>query len=533
MPAQVLWESRENLYSLMLLRATIGKAAFASEKQNSPMNPELCEWDDTYFDYPGFWFEKWPEDILFKVTSLDPSKGKSDRVGDYSAFVNIALARNGLLYVDADIQRRPTPQIVIDCIEHFKRFKPDAIVIETNNFQELLLPDFKRAAEPEKLVLPIHGIDNMVNKEVRIRRIGPYLAQRKLRFKVDSKGAKLLVQQLKDFGVGDYDDGCFVAGTMVETITGPKPIEDIQPGEMVLTRTGYSQVLLAGCTGLMPTIAITANGRNLVGTASHPVFDGFSFTRMRSASTLWECKENTPQKNLNSLCLTTSISGDTRTPSNGRIRFTTRLMPDSGSKALAPCIRRYGSRSTALFQRTTKSITRTKTRSTTRLKTSNAFRRLSTSKSIEPSIGCGIQRQSELRNSNRSVILPPLGTARQRVRRGIKNTARNRGLGESQPLSNASSAGRNAKASPRIDSSSATQPVVSAATQPRTAIRPVSVSAIAPSLTQPVFNLTVEAGEYFANRFLVHNCDSLEMGLRMLMRMLGGKKGKRDEPKPV
>lgn len=50
-------------------------------------------------------------------------------------------------------------------------------------------------------------IDNTVNKQVRIRRLGPWLAMHKIKFRSNSPGAKLLVQQLKDFPVGDHDDG--------------------------------------------------------------------------------------------------------------------------------------------------------------------------------------------------------------------------------------------------------------------------------------------------------------------------------------
>ena len=57
------------------------------------------------------------------------------------------------------------------------------------------------------MLLPIYGIDNTTNKQVRIRRLGPYLAQRQLRFKSRSPGTALLIQQMKDFPVGDHDDG--------------------------------------------------------------------------------------------------------------------------------------------------------------------------------------------------------------------------------------------------------------------------------------------------------------------------------------
>ena len=43
-------------------------------------------------------------------------------------------------------------------------------------------------------------------KVVRIRRLTPLLSQCRLRFKAGSKGAKLLVEQLRDFPCGEFDD---------------------------------------------------------------------------------------------------------------------------------------------------------------------------------------------------------------------------------------------------------------------------------------------------------------------------------------
>jgi predicted phage terminase large subunit-like protein len=51
------------------------------------------------------------------------------------------------------------------------------------------------------------SIDNRVNKEVRIRRLGPYLAARRMRFKAGTSGTRLLVEQLREFPAGDHDDG--------------------------------------------------------------------------------------------------------------------------------------------------------------------------------------------------------------------------------------------------------------------------------------------------------------------------------------
>lgn len=53
----------------------------------------------------------------------------------------------------------------------------------------------------------VFGIHNQIKKIVRIRRLTPYLAKRQIRFKGGSRGARLLVEQLRDFPNGDHDDG--------------------------------------------------------------------------------------------------------------------------------------------------------------------------------------------------------------------------------------------------------------------------------------------------------------------------------------
>jgi predicted phage terminase large subunit-like protein len=205
--AELLWPEREDLYALMCLRATIGAAAFASEKQGDPFDPAACEWPPEYFSGPGFWFEQWPENLIIKTLALDPSKGKEDDVSDYPALVKLGIDRSQVMYVEADLRRRPTPQIVADSVEMVRQFRPDAFGVEVNAFQELLVADLLRVGKARGLHLPIYTIPNNVNKEVRIRRLGTYLAQRKLRFKTRSPGTSLLVEQMKDFPVGNHDDG--------------------------------------------------------------------------------------------------------------------------------------------------------------------------------------------------------------------------------------------------------------------------------------------------------------------------------------
>jgi predicted phage terminase large subunit-like protein len=203
----LLWPERDGLYTLMCLRSASGAAGFASEKQGDPFDPAACEFLPEYFFGPGFWFEEWPENLVLKTLALDPSKGKDADVGDYSALVKLAIDRSQIMYVEADLQRIPTPQVVANSVEAVRQFRPDSFGVEVNQFQELLVAEFDRVSREQRVFLPTYTIPNHINKEVRIRRLGTYLSQRKFRFKSRSPGTMLLVQQLRDFPVGDHDDG--------------------------------------------------------------------------------------------------------------------------------------------------------------------------------------------------------------------------------------------------------------------------------------------------------------------------------------
>ncbi len=207
--SKVLWDAREPLYTLMLKRAMNGIAAFNSEKQNDPIDPSLCEWPPDYFNWPGLWFDDWPmESIIHKVISLDPSKGRDSREGDYSAIVMDGIDHRGLQFVEADLARRSTEVMCADLCKHIRTFQPEEVIIETNQYQELIKPILRQTAAALGVALPnLIDVDNRENKELRIRRLGPDFAQKSVRFKRNSPGTTLLIQQLQDFPHGGHDDG--------------------------------------------------------------------------------------------------------------------------------------------------------------------------------------------------------------------------------------------------------------------------------------------------------------------------------------
>lgn len=205
--SEVLWPDEEDLYTLMRMRVEGGQTAFEREKQGSPIDPTRCEWPESYFA-DEVWFDEWPTDLVLRTVALDPSKGAGSNTGDYSALVQLGVDSHGVLYVEADLARRPTPQMVADGVALCERFRPDAFGVEANQWQQLLAGEFTAEFQRQGLlgVTPCE-IQNYTNKALRIRRLGPYLSQQRLRFRRGCKSTLLLVDQLRDFPIGAHDDG--------------------------------------------------------------------------------------------------------------------------------------------------------------------------------------------------------------------------------------------------------------------------------------------------------------------------------------
>lgn len=86
-------------------------------------------------------------------------------------------------------------------------------------------------------------------------------------------------------GGDDALESCFVAGTLVETEYGPRPIDSIRVGELVWTRDGLMPVTNCGITSDAAAVSTMelSNGIALTGTPNHPIFNPVSgFARLDS-----------------------------------------------------------------------------------------------------------------------------------------------------------------------------------------------------------------------------------------------------------
>jgi predicted phage terminase large subunit-like protein len=217
-PGEPLWPWFKSLADLERQRA-LEPRDFAALYQQNPTAEGGTEWPPGWFDSPDIWFADWPRNLVVRGIALDPSKGRDSKFGDYSAYVFGGLTPDNTLWLDADIRRRPTPEIVADGVELQRTFRGDTFAVETNAFQELLVGEFSEAAAKAGVMLPVVGVTNSAPKPVRIRRLGPYLARGAVRFRGGSPGAKLLVEQLRDFPTAAHDDGPDAAEMLLRALT--------------------------------------------------------------------------------------------------------------------------------------------------------------------------------------------------------------------------------------------------------------------------------------------------------------------------
>lgn len=208
---EVLWKEKLSYYDLMVMRLTEGAAAFNSEEQNEPINPEDCIFNPE-------WFEFYNEaEIIFNTKDysffgfVDPSLGKTKH-SDYSAIITLAKHKaSGYMYVmDADIERRHPDRIISDVLEKERWLRRDfgkgykKFGAETVQFQWFLKEELAKASARAGLYLPIEEVPQTADKTMRVQTLQPDIKNHYIKF---NKRHKLLLEQMEQFPMGAHDDG--------------------------------------------------------------------------------------------------------------------------------------------------------------------------------------------------------------------------------------------------------------------------------------------------------------------------------------
>jgi len=211
MGAEALWPEREDYYSLMEIRLTEGHASFDSEKQNEPVNPQDCLFQEEDFIY---WDDKWAseQELIAAapsrniVGSCDPSMGKSSIRGDYSAIITLMRDhKTGILYVlDADIARRKPDEIVDAVIRLHNLRRYTTFAFESNQAQEIMADQLIARSRKLGCCVPVRKVTHTSDKLGRIQSLQPLVKAGTIQF---SRRHRTLLEQLRYFPKADHDDG--------------------------------------------------------------------------------------------------------------------------------------------------------------------------------------------------------------------------------------------------------------------------------------------------------------------------------------
>lgn len=190
-------------------------------------------WKDLYYDHlPAF-------TPRMRLMSLDPSMGKDRKKGDYSCLLRGLVDPDGTLWLpDPLLVRRPVPALEDLSVAVAREFRPDAWIIETNQFQEVVAQNIIDKSKDRPL--PIHPCVSVGDKEVRIRMaLSPLLRQGKIKIE-DTPAGRLLGNQLRDFPLGRFDDGpdslTLMTKLWMDLLAAPS--DDAQPEEYEPIRLG-------------------------------------------------------------------------------------------------------------------------------------------------------------------------------------------------------------------------------------------------------------------------------------------------------
>jgi len=287
---------------------------------------------------------------------------------------------------------------------------------------------------------------------------------------------------------------CVAQGTLISTMLGDIPIEDVHAGDYVWTREGLRRVLWAGETGIKPTLRLITEMGELTCTENHPVHTvdrGFiqagQLVPKCDILTVWnylsvQNAEPVHHEKVGVAGLAQPRSVGKHGSLNGLMLHS--MASDIISKRMGIgepvdiqginyCIERYGNQCMALSLKGGISTMTTETQAIMNLKILSLFR-----------------RQSIVQNTRLIRHLP------MELLSGCRRPERTGGNAVSHNLTFAKSVDASLRRR-RHGCDSAPQPVTHG----------IGVGAVEKGPSLSVYNLTVEdTPEYFANGILVHNC---------------------------
>jgi PBSX family phage terminase large subunit len=182
----------------------------------------------------------------------------------------------------------------------------------------------------------------------------------------------------KDAPIKNHDHCCFIAGTMIATENGQRPIEDLVVGDAVLTRNGYKPLVATMTSESSDIWELKAGNNTVIATGDHPFWIDGKMVELKDSSGYHEVCSITGHPSWLTKKRLNSTEKSTIDIPNQKDCHTGRITKDSMGIYTEQC----GNTIKEIFQKGITYITSMVTKITTKLKTWNVCRRRNTPNTI-------------------------------------------------------------------------------------------------------------------------------------------------------
>ena len=200
------------------------------------------------------------------VVGIDPSGSSTTEAGIVAA--GIDAQGHGYVLRDASLLAPSPERWAAAGIEAYAALRADRIVAERNYGGDMVKSTIHAVDEK----VSYHDVVSTRGKMVRAEPICAFY----------EKG---MIHHVGEFPELE-DEMCLSAGTLVATLRGDVPIEQIKTGDFALTRRGFRPVLWTGCTGSKNTLTVQTVIGDISCTGSHPlaiIQENLSWKKARDA----------------------------------------------------------------------------------------------------------------------------------------------------------------------------------------------------------------------------------------------------------
>ena len=423
-----------------------------------------------------------------------------------------ATAKVMLMYAWQD--RLEIGDLVVKVEEICNRMKVDLLLVENKAAGHSVAQEIRRVFNSASFAVQMYD-PKTLDKVARLYSV-QHIFSEGMVYAPNKDWAEMVIRQVSSFPRGAHDDLCLTAGTQITMSDGSlRPIERVQIGDTVKTPAGPRLVLHSGPTGVRPIFELRAGDAVLTGTGAHPIATTRGWKRLDTVTMTDTVKMGTSGV---STWLRASLSTASRTIAT-RTAKTCRISGIFSALAATTCTEQSGVTTMGRSLMGMIFTTGTGTGTTTTSQTLSASLKLTTTNNTTSTLQSLI-----LGLSNWSIWT---GFAKK-LRGGTNPMKVENGTVTSAPRPSSLAARlkqlwlRSGPISRQTLSRKYVSSAVRSFSRQLAGLRSVEMRVPVAAVTERreramVYNLSVEGARcYYANNILVHNCDTVSMGLKYL-----------------